>query len=139
MAKPSTVFVSRRIPLYYQLENLLREKIMSGSFATGDRLPTESDLIHQYGVSRITVRQALTALAEEGLIERRQGRGTFVAERKTKGRSFEGQIHLTGSLDEIIAMGLATPVKVIEMNRVEADQHEAELRGLQKGEPVYRI
>jgi GntR family transcriptional regulator len=138
MTKPTT-FVSKRIPLYYQLENLLREKINSGAFAAGDRLPTESELIRQYGVSRITVRQALTALAEEGLIERRQGRGTFVAERKTKRRTFEGHIHLTGSLDEIIAMGLETPVKVIEMNRVEADQHEAELLGLQPGEPVYRI
>ncbi len=139
MAKPSATFVSQRIPLYYQLENLLREKILSGAFAPGDRLPTESDLIRQYGVSRITVRQALTALADEGLIERRQGRGTFIAERKTKRRTFEGQIHLTGSLDEIIAMGLNTPVKVIEINRVEADAHEAELLGLQPGEPVYRI
>jgi GntR family transcriptional regulator len=139
MARPSTAFVSKRIPLYYQLENLLREKINSGAFSPGDRLPTESDLIRQYGVSRITVRQALTALAEEGLIERRQGRGTFVAERKIKRRAFEGQTHLTGSLDEIIAMGLETPVKVLEMNRIEADPHEAELLGLQPGEPVYRI
>jgi GntR family transcriptional regulator len=139
MAKPGAAFVSRRIPLYYQLENLLREKINSGAFAPGGRLPTESELIRQYGVSRITVRQALTALAEEGLIERRQGRGTFVVERKTKRRTFEGQIHLTGSLDEVIAMTPDAPVKVIEMSRVEADSHEAELLGLQPGEPVYRI
>ncbi len=140
MPKPSTAFVSKRIPLYYQLENLLRETITSGQFAEGDRLPTESELIRQYGVSRITVRQALTALADEGLIDRRQGRGTFVAERRSaKRRPFEGQTHLTGSLDEVIAMGVDTPVKVIEMNRVEADAHEAELLGLQPGEPVYRL
>jgi GntR family transcriptional regulator len=139
MTKPSTAFVSKHIPLYYQLENLLREKIASGAFAAGDRLPTENDLIRQYGVSRITVRQALTALAEEGLIERRQGRGTFVAGRRTKRRTFSGQTHLTGSLDEVIAMGVDTPVKVIEMHRIEADPHEAELLGLQAGEPVYRI
>ncbi len=139
MVRPSTAFVSKRIPLYYQLENLLREKILSGAFAPGDRLPTENDLIRQYGVSRITVRQALTALAGEGLIERKQGRGTFVTERKTKRRTFEGQFHLTGSLDEVIALGAEAPVKVIEMNRVKADSHEAELFGLQPGEPVYRI
>ena len=139
MPKPTHTFVSNRVPLYYQLEGLLREKIASGNFVAGDRLPTESELIQQYGVSRITVRQALTALAEEGLIERRQGRGTFVAERRTKKRAFEGQTHLTGSLDEIIAMGLSTPVKLIEMNRVEADAHEAELLGVTVGEPVYRI
>ena len=80
MAKPKTTFVSSRIPLYYQLENVLREKITSGTFTGGERLPTEIELIEQYGVSRITVRQALSALAEEGLIDRKQGRGTFVIE-----------------------------------------------------------
>ena len=139
MSKPSNAFVSKRIPLYYQLEGLLREKIISGKYVAGDRLQTESELIQQYGVSRITVRQALTALVEDGLIERRQGRGTFVTERRTKKRSFEGQTHLTGSLDEVIAMGLNTPVKVLEMNRVEADAHEAELLGTTVGEPLYRI
>ncbi len=139
MAKLKTAFVSTRIPLYYQLENLLREKIISGAFAPGDRLPTESELIQQYKVSRITVRQALAALAEEGLIERRQGKGTFVAERRTRRRTFEGTIHLTGSLDELIEMGLDTEVKLLEMNRVEADRHEAELLQIEPGEPVYRL
>jgi GntR family transcriptional regulator len=139
MPKTKSPFVSSRVPLYYQLENLLREKILSGVFVAGDRLPTESELIEQYGVSRITVRQALTALAEEGLIERQQGRGTFVTERRTRRRPFEGTIHLTGSLDELISMALDTPIKVLETTRVEADQHEAELLGLRPGEPVYRI
>lgn len=139
MGKPKPSFVSSRIPLYYQLENLLREKINSGAVAPGDRLPTESELIIEYGVSRITVRQALQALADDGLIERRQGRGTFVAERRTRKRKFAGVTHLTGSLDELIEMGRETPVQLLEMNRVEADVHEAELLGLKKGEPVYRI
>jgi GntR family transcriptional regulator len=139
MPKPKPSFVSSRIPLYYQLENLLREKINSGGFAPGDRLPTESELILQYGVSRITVRQALQALADDGLIERRQGRGTFVAERRTRKRKFAGVTHLTGSLDELIEMGRETPVQLLEMNRVEADAHEAELLGLKPGEPVYRL
>ncbi len=139
MAKPKTSFVSSKIPLYYQLENVLREKITSGSFNGGERLPTEIELIEQYGVSRITVRQALKALSDDGLIERRQGRGTFVAERKSKKRKFTGTIHLTGSLDELIAMGMDTPVKVLEMNRVEADAHEAELLQLKVGTPIYRL
>lgn len=139
MAKPKQTFVSARIPLYYQLENVLREKINSGSFVAGDRLPTEIELIEQFGVSRITVRQALAALSDEGLIERKQGRGTYIAERRTKKRKFTGTIHLTGSLDELIEMGMDTPVKVLEMNRVEADQHEAELLQLKTGEPVYRL
>jgi GntR family transcriptional regulator len=139
MAKPKTSFVSSRIPLYYQLENVLREKITSGAYAGGGRIPTETELIEQYSVSRITVRQALQALADEGLIERRQGRGTYVAERKSAKRKFTGKIHLTGSLDELIAMGMGTPVKVLEMNLVEADTHEAELLQLKVGTPIYRL
>ncbi len=139
MPKQKASFVSSRIPLYYQLENVLREKITSGSFTGGERLPTELELIEQYGVSRITVRQALQALSDEGLIERRQGRGTYVAERKSKKRKFTGVIHLTGSLDELIEMGMDTPVKVLEMNRVEADPHEAELLRLKVGTPIYRL
>jgi GntR family transcriptional regulator len=139
MGRAKPAFVSKGIPLYYQLENLLREKINSGAYVAGDRLPTESELIVEYGVSRITVRQALQALADDGLIERRQGRGTFVAERKTRKRKFAGVTHLTGSLDELIEMGRGTPVKLLEMNRVEADAHEAELLEIKIGEPVYRI
>jgi GntR family transcriptional regulator len=139
MAKQKASFVSSRIPLYYQLENVLREKITSGTFESGDRLPTESELIEEYGVSRITVRQALQALSEDGLIERKQGRGTVVAARKSRKKRFTGTIHLTGSLDELIEMGMDTPVKVLEMNRVEADQHEAELLEIKIGTPIYRL
>lgn len=139
MAKPKTSFVSSRIPLYYQLENVLREKITSGAYSGGDRLPTEIELIEEYNVSRITVRQALQALSDDGLIDRKQGRGTYVAERKSKKRKFSGTIHLTGSLDELIAMGMETPVKVLEMNRVEADAHEAELLQIKVGTPIYRL
>lgn len=139
MAKPRSSFVSSRIPLYYQLENVLREKITSGFYCGGERLPTEIDLIEEYKVSRITVRQALAALAIEGLIERKQGRGTFVADRKSTKRKFKGTIHLTGSLDQLIELGMETSVKVLEMNLVEADIHEAELLKLKVGDPIYRL
>ena len=56
------VSLNKNVPLYYQLENVLREKISSGSFQDGERMPTELELIEEYGVSRITVRQALKSL-----------------------------------------------------------------------------
>ncbi len=139
MPKAKPTFVTNRVPLYYQLEHMLREKINSGAFVPGDRLPTESDLIEQYSVSRITVRQALATLADDGLIERRQGRGTFVAERRTRKKTFEGTIHLTGSLDELIQMGLNTPVKLLEMNQVKASAHEAEILKVKPGAPIYHL
>lgn len=139
MPKQKAPFASSQIPLYYQLENVLREKIVSGAFESGMRMPTEKDLIEQFGVSRITVRQALQSLTDDRLIERHQGRGTFVANRKSKKRRFSGVIHLTGSLDELIEMGMDTPVKVLDMNRVEADAHEAELLEIKTGTPIYRL
>lgn len=66
------------IPLYYQLEMLIKEQIRNGTLAPGDQLPTEEALCETYDVSRAPVRQALAALAQEGLIERRPGIGTFV-------------------------------------------------------------
>lgn len=137
MAKKRDGFASSRIPLYYQLENVLREKIISGAYIPGEQLPTESDFIDQFGVSRITVRQALSALAEEGLIERRQGSGTFVAQRKSRKRMFEGEVHLSGSLDELIEMGSDSSVKLLEINRITADKYEAELLQVKKGTTIY--
>ena len=69
---------SRPIPLYYQLEQQLRQEIESGRWKPGSRVPPESELTQTYGVSRITVRTALERLADDGLIERQRGRGTFV-------------------------------------------------------------
>ncbi len=132
-----SAFANERIPLYYQLENVLREKITSGTVTPGERLPTESELIDQYGVSRITVRQALSALADDGLIERRQGSGTFVSQRRTRKRKFDDVKHFTGSLDELMDMGADSPVKVLEFNRIEANKHEAELLQVKIGAPVY--
>jgi GntR family transcriptional regulator len=67
------------LPFYQQLYAILRDEIIGGHWKPGDMLPSETELIEQFEVSRITVRQALELLVEEGLIYRRRGRGTFVA------------------------------------------------------------
>ncbi|MFP4343389.1 MAG: extracellular solute-binding protein [Anaerolineales bacterium] len=66
------------IPLHYQLKTLIKRQIDSGTLQPGDRLPTEQELCQRYQVSRTPVRQALTALVQEGIIYRRAGVGTFV-------------------------------------------------------------
>jgi len=68
------------IPLYFQLQKILRKKILSGKISTKEPLPTESELCNEYGVSRTTVRQAFAALLNEGLIFRIPGKGTFINE-----------------------------------------------------------
>lgn len=70
------------VPLYYQLQEVLKQQIESGRWGPGDPLPPEIELGHRYGVSRVCVRQALAILEDDREIVRIQGRGTFVAARK---------------------------------------------------------
>jgi GntR family transcriptional regulator len=68
-----------KLPLYHQLYDLLRSAILRGDWGPGAILPSESELLDRHQVSRATVRQALEALVQEGLIYRQRGRGSFVA------------------------------------------------------------
>jgi GntR family transcriptional regulator len=65
--------------LYYQLKEILAQKIINREWVLGEKIPPEMELCNQYNVSRITVRQALTQLEKEGYIDRRQGKGTYVS------------------------------------------------------------
>lgn len=70
------------VPLYFQLQEYLRQEIEEGKYPSGSHLPTEAELVEMYGVSRTTVREALRGLAQRGLIIKRQGLGSFVANNK---------------------------------------------------------
>ena len=67
------------VPLYFQLEQLLRDEIETGAYPPGSLIPTEKELIEHFGVSRTTVRQAIHDLVQEGLLYRTKSKGTFVA------------------------------------------------------------
>lgn len=82
----------RPIALWRQLKLILRDRIL-GEMGPGARLPTEADLCASYGVSRITVRQALNSLVSEGMLVRTPGRGTYVAEpQATEGISLDAPL-----------------------------------------------
>lgn len=68
-------------PVHVSIRDDLRTRITAGEWAAGDRLPSETELSARYGVARMTIRQAIGALAGEGVVVRRQGLGTFAAER----------------------------------------------------------
>jgi GntR family transcriptional regulator len=70
------------VPLYYQLQEVLKERIESGEWRPGDRLPSEPDLARRFAVSRVVVRQALAILEDDRQIVRVRGSGTFVARPK---------------------------------------------------------
>jgi len=128
-------FKDRSIPLYYQLENILREKINSGEYRPGDSLPTEDQLVHAYGVSRITVRQALSALENDELILRKRGRGSFVTGRQVKIESMK----LTGMIEDIIAMGIKTKMKIIDFGFVHPPKKVIESLELDEDTQALRI
>ena len=67
-------------PLYQQVANDLHEAIVNDVYHVGARVPTETELSRLYDVSRITIRKAIEMLVEEGLLAKRQGKGTFVQE-----------------------------------------------------------
>ncbi|MFD5802519.1 GntR family transcriptional regulator [Streptomyces sp. NPDC127020] len=69
-----------RRPKYQRIADSLREAIEAGAYGPGDRLPGENDLMDTYGVARMTARQALSVLRDEGLAEARKGAGVFVRE-----------------------------------------------------------
>ena len=85
------------IPLYYQLEQVLRKQILSGELTPSEPIPTERELCDEFDISRTTVRQALISLEREGLLKRVQGKGTFVSHR-LKGRA---QFRLFGNLEDL--------------------------------------
>jgi len=125
-------FVSSEVPLYYQLGTILREKILSGVLAPGDQLPTEADLVVDYGVSRITVRQALKSLSDDKLISREAGRGTFV----TGHAAATHCLRMDTSLDDLTSMEEATSVELIDLSQVVATAEDAAAFEVDLGSPV---
>lgn len=73
-------------PLYEQLRDSVRNDIINGKYIQGEKMPSEGELGEIYGVSRITVRRAIQDLCDEGMLNRKQGKGTFVLTRKHKNR-----------------------------------------------------
>jgi GntR family transcriptional regulator len=98
MTNPGSVFQNSRLPLYLQVARLMRQKIERREWPIDTQIPTLRDLEGEYQVSRITLREALSRLEEEGLIRRTRGRGTFVVKDLSEERWFK----LPTSFDELV-------------------------------------
>jgi len=119
--------------LYFQLHQHLVDRIRAGEFGPSVPLPTEMELCEQYGVSRITVRRALDALADERLISRRRGVRTFVVEPPVK------SVALTGSLDEALSYSGNLSLKLLSTEEVRPSPLVEQALGLGPGERVLRL
>lgn len=122
-------------PLYVQLDEILRDRIASGEWAVNSRIPSENELNKQYGLSRMTVRQVLTQLVNEGMLFRVQGKGTFVAPTKISARSPA----YTGIRQQLEDAGHRTSTTVVDTAVEPADRSVAGHLSIDLGDPVQRI
>lgn len=121
------------VPLYVQLKTILKSGIERQGIGPGEPLPGDHQLCATYGVSRTVVRQALSELEYEGVINRVKGRGTFVAEPKVGEGLFQS---LTGLYDDTLARGGRLRSDVLRFEVVPADSIVAEQLQLSLGEDV---
>lgn len=101
-------------PLYAQIKEILRARILDGSYQPHQQMPSEADMMAAFGVSRITVRQALNDLQNEGLIFRIHGKGTFVS----KPKAFQDLGRLQGFGEAMRQMGYETFARVLSIRTV---------------------
>lgn len=121
--------------LYSQIKELLKEKIESGEYMPGDVLPSELEIQSALGVSRITVRQAINELANEGYVCRTRGKGTIVLTNK-----IEEQLNRIMSFsDEMKERGLKSDAKFARIGIVKLNRTIAMHLGLNQGHEAYKI
>lgn len=133
--------MSNDLPVYQRIARDLRERIRAGEFAPGESLPTQADLAAQYAVARMTARQAIAALVNEGLVTSQQGRGVTVRERRHMVyRPQDGWESLSSpTMDRFTASFTRqgrNPSMEIEVAVVKADALVAERLGIELESPV---
>ena len=122
-------------PLYHQLMTRIRADIEQGTYPIGSKIPPEHELERLYQVSRVTVRRALAELTTEGLLERKQGKGTFVA-------SPRGSLPLKSlhTFHDSCKMNKMRPsIDVIHVKETDADADAAEELNMSRGGKVLEV
>lgn len=122
-------------PIYVQLQNLIRENITSGTWQPGETIPSELTLVQQFGIARMTVRQAIDGLIREGLLVRARGRGTFVSAPRVE-RELS---HLLGFSEDMRARGMVPSARLIAREVVPAPADVSARLGLNQREAVIHI
>ena len=121
-----------RLPLHQQIYELLRSKILNGAWDVGDMLPTEFELMEEYGVSRVTMRQVFDRLVSEGLIYRQQGRGTFVAKPTLE----QGLTRIISFTEDMRRRGLTPATRVLAAEIIPASKEVADALKIDFGKEV---
>lgn len=118
------------LPLYVQIRDRLRREILDGTYQVHERLPSENEMMGVFGVSRITIRQALRDLHNEGLVFSAQGKGTFVS----KPKAVQNVQRLEGFGEAMAAQGYEASARVLSIQQLKAPKAVAAALDLQSGD-----
>ncbi|HEY3308904.1 MAG TPA: GntR family transcriptional regulator [Desulfuromonadaceae bacterium] len=120
------------IPLHYQLRSTIENRIESGQWKPGDRVPSEFELGEEFHISRTTVRQALGDLVNQGLLTRLKGRGTFVSQPRIQ----QHLTRLTSFTQDMHARGKQPGAKTLQLEVVISPAHISKSLQVELNEPV---
>ena len=123
------------IPLYQQLENDIKDKIASGEYKSGQMLPSENKYCEMYQVSRVTVRNAITDLVDQGILIRKHGKGTFVANQKISNNLVKFQ----GFTSTCRENHIETKTHILCVRRQEASLYDMRTLNLKEGDDIIYI
>ena len=133
-AKAATL-TAPAVPLHARIRQVLRARILDGTYAALARMPSESELCDMFGASRITVRHALGQLQHDGLIFTLQGKGSFVARPK----AYQNVSRLMGFAESMAAHGYEVLNELLSLQSLEADTRVAERLQVASGTPITEI
>ncbi|MBS4206734.1 GntR family transcriptional regulator [Bacillus sp. FJAT-50079] len=123
------------LPIYLQLEQGIKALIENQQLKPGDLIPSEREYAEKYQISRMTVRQAINKLTADGYLQRKRGKGTFVALKKVE----QHLDFLTSFSEDMRLRGMEPGTKVVEFKVKKADAVIAKKLALEIGSPVYQI
>jgi GntR family transcriptional regulator len=129
-----------KIPLYVRIDSLVRNRILNGELQPGDKLPTEENLVEQFGVSQITIRAALASLERDGLVIRSRAKGTFVAPGVPESRKFVITNEVVDILKDADRYEVKdVSVKVVKVAETRNARMVREFFGLTNDEPICMV
>ncbi|MDF2784851.1 MAG: histidine utilization repressor [Pantoea eucrina] len=120
-------------PIYQRVKQAIISQIRAGEWKARQRVPSESELVSELGVSRMTINRALRELTAEGYLLRMQGVGTFVAEMK----GYTAMLEVHNIADEIAQRGHQHRCQILTLAQGRADPEQAALLGMRTGQPLF--
>jgi GntR family transcriptional regulator len=124
-----------RVPLYFQLKEQIKQKIVGGEYKEGDLIPSEREFSDRFDLSSTTIRRALNDLVQENLLERKAGKGTFVRLRKVR-RDLR---KVLGFTQNMLQMGMKPTTRVISKKIQPAGDFAIRSLGLEANSMVARL